>query len=94
MAATAEQKLKAPLILGVPLADIEDALDALTTEQLALLDEAIAKYEPLRFRGAKLNADGVSVDPEDERRLVRDYVSALLNVANPYGGWVGTVIPD
>lgn len=92
MAATANQKLKTPLILGVPLASIEVELDALSADKLTLLDEAIAKYDALRFRAAVLNVDGVSVDPEDERKLVRDYVASLLEIANPFAGYVATVM--
>jgi hypothetical protein len=91
MSASATQKLKTPLILGMALADIEAALDALSVEKQALLDEAIAKYDGLRFRGAKVKTDGIELDPEDERQFVRQYVASLLEIASPHGGFIGTV---
>ena len=53
-------------------------IDALNAAELTELQTILAAAEKLKFRAAKLNTDGVSVDPEEQRRLLRDRAWALL----------------
>jgi hypothetical protein len=90
MAATDAQKLKTRLLLALPLAEVAGPLDALTAPELTELDAILAQAETLKFRAAVVNVDGVSVDPDDQRSLLRQRVYALLGWSDgPYTVTIG-----
>ena len=94
MAASPKQKMQARLLLGLPLADVETAMDALDVEELEELGVILAAAEKAKLRSATVDSDGVKYDPEEDRRVQRDRLSILLSLASPYDGFVGTVTPD
>lgn len=105
MAATDEQKLKTRLLLGITaaeaamsVADGDDAdglnvyLDALSALELDELDVILAQAEKVKTRAAVVDNDGVKLDPEEQRRLLRERCSALVGVGIIFTGFVGTVM--
>lgn len=93
MPASDEQKMKARLLLQLRLdntigdgVNISYRLDSLTTVELAELDEILAEAEKLKFRAAVVNTDGVSVDPEVARNLLRQRLWILIGAQNNGGG--------
>jgi hypothetical protein len=90
MAATDTQKLKTRLLLELPLAEVSWPLDQLTVAELTELDAILAEAEKLKFRAAVVNVDGVSVDPTEQRDLLRKRVYALLGWSDgPYTVTIG-----
>lgn len=65
------------------LEDVEELVEPLTEAQLNLLQADVVEWQALRPKGLKLDGgrDGISIDPDRDRRRVRRRVLSKLGIS-------------
>lgn len=86
MAANQKLVMNTRLILGITAVEVESAIAALNPEELLELIKQTDLYEDVKNRAADLNDEGVVYKSETDRRLIRQRISILLNIASLASG--------
>lgn len=81
MPVAAAVKTRTRLVLGVAKADqapLDELLDALSGFEVGLLTKLLSEWDETKTDNTVIASDGVTIDPEAKRRLVREEVAKLV----------------
>lgn len=89
MALTNEQKLKCRLLLQAGRGELDDLFLELTAEDEAEVGRILAAAANIELSSTKINAEGVSIDPAETRRLLAERLAVTLDYVTDPGVRIG-----
>lgn len=82
MPLTNDQKLKCRLLLNAGRGELDECFAALTAEEETEVGRILTEASSIELSSTKINAEGVTIDPDEQRRLLAERLATTLDWAD------------